>query len=360
MRSSQLQKRLLIAGGLAVVLGIGLTVYIALSTWGQVNRVEIDRPDPDTAGDMVQEPENDEGADPSGSDEDEGSNLTPNTEGTEVFLLVGSDSRETLADTSGFGNFEGRRADVVMVVIRAHGETAVMSLPRDLWVESVCAGEMTRLNEELGGCDGLLNGPSLLTLTVENLIGEAIDHIALVDLAGFQEAVDELGGYEICLERPVRDARADLELPAGCTMASGQQALAWLRSRHTQELTENGWRVMPGVNDLARNERQRDFLIDMMGRLSDFGSPQALASTARAISPHITVDSELSLVTAVELAWALRGVGEGDVKELEVPVVDHTTDGGAAVLLASTPVRELVSEFLAPETAGEDDSVIES
>lgn len=360
MHSSQLQKRLLIAGGLVVILGIGLAVYFALSTWGQVNRVEIDRPETDVASDSEQQPEADEGGEPSGSDQEAGPNPAPNTEGTEVFLLVGSDSRETLSDTSGFGAFEGRRADVVMVVMRAHGDTAIMSLPRDLWVESVCAGEMTRLNEELEGCDDLLNGPSLLTLTVESLIGEAIDHVALVDLAGFQEAVDEIGGYEICLERPVRDERANLELPAGCTMASGEQALAWLRSRHTQELTENGWRVMPGVNDLARNERQRDFLIDMMGRLSDFGSPQALASTARAISPHITVDSELSLVTAVELAWALRGVGEGDVTELEVPVVDHTTDRGAAVLLASTPVREVVSDFLAPETAGETDSIIES
>lgn len=360
MHSSQLQKRLLIAGGLVVILGIGLAVYFALSTWGQVNRVEIDRPGTDVAGDSEQQPEADEGGEPSGSDEEAGPNPAPNTDGTEVFLLVGSDSREALSDMSGFGAFEGRRADVVMVVMRAHGDTAIMSLPRDLWVESVCAGEMTRLNEELEGCDDLLNGPSLLTLTVESLIGEAIDHVALVDLAGFQEAVDEIGGYEICLERPVRDERANLELPAGCTMASGEQALAWLRSRHTQELTENGWRVMPGVNDLARNERQRDFLIDMMGRLSDFGSPQALASTARAISPHITVDSELSLVTAVELAWALRGLGEGDVTELEVPVVDHTTDRGAAVLLASTPVREVVSDFLAPETAGETDSIIES
>ena len=192
------------------------------------------------------------------------------------------------------------------------------------------------------------------------MLGEAIDHFALVDLAGFQEAVDELGGYEICLDRPVRDRRADLELPAGCTMATGEQTLAWLRSRHTQELTENGWRIMPGVNDLARNERQRDFLIDMMGRLSNFTSPQELASTARAISPHITVDSDLSLVSAVELAWALRGIGAGDVTELEVPVVDHTTQYGAAVLLASTPVQELVAEFLAPETAAEDDSVVES
>lgn len=349
MGSTQLQKRLLISGALVIVLSVGMILYVGFSTWGQVNRVDIDRPEPSAADDDGSV-DSGQGDSPASAREDVG---VVDQEETEVFLLVGSDSREDLTDLTRFGSFEGRRADVVMVVIRAPGGTAIMSLPRDLWVESVCDGEMNRLNEELEGCDDLLNGPTLLTLTVEQIIGEAIDHLALVDLAGFQGAVDAIGGYEICLDWPVRDARSGLELPAGCTLASGEQTLAWLRSRQTQELTESGWRTMPGVNDLARNQRQRDFLIDMMGRLSDFSSPQSLTATAVAVAPYVTVDSELSLVTAVNLAWDLRGLGEGDVTELEVPVVDHTTPNGAAVLLPSTPVREIVADFLAPTTAGE-------
>ncbi len=351
MGSSQLQKRLLIAGALVVVLGVAMILYVGFSTWGQVNRVDIDRPDPLTAA----EGEPDEGEKDSQKPAEEEADVTSQDE-TEVFLMVGSDSREELSDLSDFGSFTGRRADVVMVVIRSSGGTAIMSLPRDLWVKSVCRGEMNRLNEELEGCGDLLNGPTLLTLTVEQIIGETVDHFALVDLAGFQGVVDELGGYEICLDRPVRDPRAGLELPDGCTLASGEQTLAWLRSRQTQELTQNGWRIIPGVNDLARNERQRDFLIDMMSGLSDFSSPQSLAATAAAVAPYVTVDSELSLVTAVNLAWDLRGVGEGDVIELEVPVFDHITDNGAAVLLPSTPVEEIVADFLAPTTAEDDAS----
>lgn len=356
MGSPQLQKRLIIAGALVLALGLGFAVYVALSTWGQVNRVTIDRPDTSN----VEEPSPGLEDDEAPAETEEAPDPIPNSEGTDVYLLVGSDSREHLTETSGFGSFEGRRADVVMVVIRSRGGAAILSLPRDLWVESACDGQMTRLNEELEGCGDILNGPTLLTLTVERVIGETIDHFALVDLAGFQEAVDTVGGYEICLDRAVRDSRANLSLPAGCTLASGEQTLAWLRSRHTQELTEDGWRTMPGVNDLARNERQRDFLIDMMGRLSDFSSPQALAGTAQAVAGFITVDSELSLVSAVDLAWTLRGIGEGDVIELEVPVVDHTTENGAAVLVPSTPVPRIVAEFLAPETAGGDDPVQES
>lgn len=355
MDSSRLRKRLLIVGALIVVFVVGAGIYVALSAWSEVNRVSIDRPELTVSEEpeVREEPEDDGGGAPAPQP-------PADTDGTDVYLLVGSDSREDLTELTGFGDFEGRRADVVMVAIRSQGEAAILSLPRDLLVRSSCDGQDVKLAEELEGCEDLMNGPTLLTVTVERLIGETVDHFALIDLAGFQEAVDAVGGYEICLDRPVRDERANLELPAGCTDASGEQTLAWLRSRFTQELTDDGWRTMPGVNDLERNARQRDFLIDMMGKLSNFTSPQDLAATARAVAPHVTVDSDLSIVTAVDLAWTLRDLDDGHVTELEVPVYDHTTEAGAAALLPSTPVSEIVSDFLATETVTGDSPLRES
>jgi LCP family protein required for cell wall assembly len=274
-------------------------------------------------------------------------------EDMEVILLVGSDSRDHLASVQGFGEFGGQRADVVMVLIRPEdgSRAALLSLPRDLLVDNVCQdGGEHRLNDALQGC-GSLNGPTALTRTVEDVIGRDVDHFALVDLAGFQEAVDAVGGYEICLERPVRDQLAQLELPAGCTQATGAQTLAWLRSRSTQELTDDGWRVMPGVNDLTRNERQRAFLMSMMGQLSDFGSPTDIADVAQGIAPFVTVDSELSFIDAVNLAWTLRGLNSGSVDELEIPVSDATTESGAAVLVAGVDIADMVDDYLSPEVA---------
>jgi LCP family protein required for cell wall assembly len=260
-----------------------------------------------------------------------------------------------LDSTEGFGDFEGSRADVVMVLIQPSdgSRAALLSLPRDLLVDDVCSGERQhKLNDALEGCE-VMNGPTALLFTVESVIGKTVDHFALIDLAGFQEAVDAVGGYEICLQRAVRDSRADLSLPAGCTQATGSQTLAWLRSRNTQELTTDGWRTMPGVNDLTRNERQRDFLLSMMGHLSDFTSPRDVADVAQTIAPYVTIDSELSILDAVDLAWTMRGLNRGSVDELDVPVSDATTDGGAAVLVAQVDIAELLDEYLAPEMAGE-------
>jgi len=317
-----------------------------MSTWGDVNRVSLDRDTPTV----------DEQLDDGASDETPGGEDMPlagSLEGLEVFLLVGSDSRNELDSVQGFGEFAGERADVVMVLLRpADGSrAALLSLPRDLLVDDVCRSESEhRLNDSLQGC-GTLNGPSALTRTVEKVIGQSVDHFAMVDLAGFQEAVDAVGGYEICIERAVRDQRAQLQLPAGCTLAPGAATLAWLRSRSTQELTEDGWRTMPGVNDLTRNQRQREFLLSMLGRLSDFGSPTAIADVARVIAPFVTVDSELSFIDAVDLAWTMRGLSRGNIDELEIPVSDATTASGAAVLVAEVDIADLVDDYLAPEIA---------
>lgn len=345
-----MKRRFLIGGVTAALVLLLLGAAFAYSTWGDVNRVDIDRSQGEASGGSNQ---GDGGLDGATGGEEGPVAADDPGDGVDVFLMIGSDSREDLEDLEGFGAFEGARADVVMVLLRSEDEAALLSLPRDLLVEDVCRPRSEqKLTNALEGCAGGINGPTALLLTVEEVIGEGVDHFAMVDLAGFQEAVDAVGGYRICVERPVRDSKANLELPAGCTFASGAETLAWLRSRYTQELTEDGWRIMPGVNDLTRNQRQREFLVDMLGRLSDFSSPADVAEVARTIAPFVTVDSELSLFDAIDLAWAMRGLGAGSIEEIEIDYVDSTTEDGAAVLIPQQDISSAVDAFLRPETVG--------
>ncbi|REK11740.1 MAG: LytR family transcriptional regulator [Actinobacteria bacterium] len=347
------RKRILFLVGAALALLFGAAAYLAASTWGDVQRVSIDRPQA-ASEDGGPGQEDLEPGDPSYSDGE--ITVPPSGDGLDVAILVGSDSRQSLDDTEGFGDFEGQRADVIMVMIRDRStqKAGIMSIPRDLWVDSVCEDEgQWRINETLEGC-GSRNGPSVLVQTVEELIGVPVDHFAMVDLAGFQDAVDAVGGYEICVENPVRDSRADLQLPAGCTDADGEQTLAWLRSRHTQELTDDGWQTMEGVSDLVRNERQREFLIAMMGQIADFSNPQDIIGIAQAVAPFVTVDDNLSMMDAVGLATTFRGFDDDSLVEIELPVTDYVADSGAAVLVVTADPEQLVDEFLSPTTAESD------
>ncbi|MGH8911145.1 MAG: LCP family protein [Acidimicrobiia bacterium] len=337
----------LVGGGL---LGIALFVFW---TWRGIEQVVIERPDTVNLAAPQSDPSPDDTAIPQ-------FRLPPvpsATDGVDTFLLVGSDDRSNLDDLDGFGDFEGARADVLLLLIRPRdqGNPAIVSLPRDLWVSTPCGQE--RINEALEGCEGM-NGESTLLVTVESLTGLGVDHLGLVDLAGFQEVVDDLGGYEICVENPVRDEKAALDLPAGCRMADGADTLAWLRSRTTEELTDDGnWVLMSGVSDLTRNERQREFLVEMLSRLSDFTAPQDALSMAQSIAPHVTVDSGLGLTQAVSLAWTMRGLGKS-IEEIEIPVADYTTQGGANVLVATADIARMIAEVVAVETVGQPKDII--
>lgn len=346
MSSSPLKRRLLIAGAVFALVLVGAGAVFAAYTWNQVDRVSIDRPVTDAQGEGETAAEEVD----SGEDDDDDERIEIVDPGRQVYVLVGSDSRDNLEDTEGFGDFSGTRADVIMVLFKEPTSTGLLSIPRDLLVEDPCGGSDDRIGDMLEGC-GSYNGPTTLTLAIEDLIGQTVDHFALVDFAGFEQAVDAVGGYEICVENAVRDARADLALPSGCTEADGEQTLAWLRSRRTQELTEDGWRTMTGVNDLARNERQRDFLIDMMHRAGNISSPSAMLSVARSLAPYVTVDADLSVTDAVSLGFTMQGLRSGAIVEVEIPVSDATTADGASVLVPAEPVEEIVSEFLSAQAA---------
>lgn len=349
-------RRWIWAAALVVVGLVGLTAYVALSTWGTVDRVEIDR-----AVSYAEGPGEEEEQDEAGSGENPDVTAVPEfrlppvpsaADGIDTFLLVGTDSRAGLDDLTGFGDFEGARADVILLLIRPRkeGQAAVVSLPRDLWVSTPC-GRM-RISEALEGCEGM-NGETTLLVTVESLTGLGVDHFGLVDMAGFQEVVDELGGYEICLERPVRDVKAKLDLDAGCHEADGSDTLAWLRSRNTQELTEDGrWVRMTGVSDLTRNERQREFLVEMLGRLGNFAAPQDALNTAQAIAPYVTVDSRLGITQAVSLAWTMRDLDDS-ITDISIPVEDYVTQNGAEVLRPTVDLEKVIAEVIAVETVGE-------
>ncbi|HEU4321331.1 MAG TPA: LCP family protein [Acidimicrobiia bacterium] len=346
MGSTSTKRRWLIGGAVAVLALLGAASFFVINTWASVNRVAIDRPvdDEDSSGPIASEEQPDDESD------EEDDPVQEVDLGRQVFLLVGSDSRADLDDLEGFGDFEGTRADVVMVLFKDGENTGLLSIPRDLLVENPCGGSANRISAMLEGCDSI-NGPTLLTLAVEDAIGVPVDHFALVDLEGFQEVVDTVGGYEICVENPVRDTRANLELDAGCTLADGAQTLAWMRSRRTQELTDEGWQTMAGMSDLVRNERQRTFLIDMIARIADFSSPQSMASAGRSLAPYVTVDNDLALTDVVNVAWTLREFDSGGIVEMTVPVEDARTEDGASVLLPSTPVDEIVAEYLSAAAA---------
>ncbi|KAA0919864.1 LytR family transcriptional regulator [Dietzia sp. ANT_WB102] len=205
-----------------------------------------------------------------------------NTPGT-VTLLVGTDSREGLTaeqqaqlSTGSESDAGGKRTDTMMLVYTPRGRdrTMLISLPRDLLVDIPGYGE-NKLNAAY-----TFGGPPLLTQTLEQQTGIRIDHYAEIGFGGFAGIVDAVGGVDICIEEPINDPLAGLDLAAGCQTLAGPQALGFVRTRY-------GF----AEQDLQRVRNQRQFLGALMHKtlspgnlLNPFTSVPLLNSGAEAVT----------------------------------------------------------------------------
>jgi LCP family protein required for cell wall assembly len=236
------------------------------------------------------------------------------------YLLLGSDSRRGLtpAEIAAYGsdkhNGGVNRSDTIIVVHTNPdtGKATILHFPRDLWIEIPGHGHGKINSAFEGGING--GGPQLVARTIKSLTGLQINHVMYVDLAGFQNVVDALGGVPMCVDRPLYDQLAGLNIPqAGCYTFDGATALGYVRARH-----------LPGdcIPDFARIARQQQFLRAVLNKLLSAGQIVHFASVVPAIARNLYVDPGLQDLTELKyLADQLHGVNTGDADFRVVPTV---------------------------------------
>ncbi|MGH3345065.1 MAG: LCP family protein [Carbonactinosporaceae bacterium] len=271
------------------------------------------------------------------------------------YLLVGSDTREgidpkTLRDlhTGTAAAAAGQRSDTIILihVSERRDEVLLVSFPRDSYVEIPAHtgsdgkghdARRTKLNEAYS-----LGGPQLTVRTIEHITGIRIDHYIEVDFPGFVHMVNALGGVDVCTPRPLRDEQAGLDLPAGTTHLTGEEALGYVRSRHVD-----------ATGDIGRIERQQKFLAAMFDRALSTGvllDPGRLRDFVYAAADSLDTDSDLTAGDMTDLAMRLRDMTASGVSFVTMPVsdLDHRVpgvgstvrwDGEAAAALFET-IRE--------------------
>jgi LCP family protein required for cell wall assembly len=246
-------------------------------------------------------------------------------------LVWGSDSREGLTPeeerelSTGSGDvFTGERADTILLLTVDGTRAAMLSFPRDLWVER-CDGTTGRLNAATA-----IGGGACLADTVRRLSGIHPQHVVRVTFAGFRDVVDAVGGVEICLEQPIADRDAGIDLPAGCQVLDGADALGFVRVRKIDD-------------DFARMGRQQRFVQALASAMLQ---PAVLANPARQwriagdVGDAVTVDDGLGVLAMGRLALAGPAVARGDVITETVPGTPFTSPGGAWVLAPVQPDAE--------------------
>ncbi len=273
-----------------------------------------------------------------GSDGTTGSteaDLGPEIEDYESVLVLGSDD----------GVGDELQADVVVLgILREHEDPVLLSLPRDLWVHNPCVDHRTRINEGLQGCGDDVGGLDLMGIMVEDVTGLRVDHAVEIGFDGFGSVIDALGGIEVCNEHPVRDPHVDDDwaLPAGCVDVDGDEALGWVRSRRTLQEVDGRWQPKPDVNDLRRNERQREVMLQAMETVTDVGSLRQLRALADGVAGSLRLSDSISLTRGSRLVWSARDVEADAIEQVTPRVRDHVTEQGAQVLLLNEDLSETI------------------
>jgi anionic cell wall polymer biosynthesis LytR-Cps2A-Psr (LCP) family protein len=135
----------------------------------------------------------------------------------------------------------------------------------------------------------------------------------------------------------VYDKKAELSLPAGCTDATGAQALGWVRSRHTLQKVNGSWKSVPGASDLQRNQHQQDVILQLFTELKSFDSPTDLTAKVASLADAFVLDNTLSISAAVALAWGMRDIDLEDINRLEIPVRLTRSTTNQSILVSTTP-----------------------
>jgi LCP family protein required for cell wall assembly len=260
------------------------------------------------------------------------------------YLIVGTDSREGIsADDPNAGAFiadkvTGARTDSIMVMHVEGDKQSLLSVPRDLWVKDPASGEMGRVNATFEA------GPTNLIKAVQ-AVGIPVHHYVEINFVSFGKLVDAVGGIDVDFEFPARDLNSGLNIEtAGVNPLDGTQALAYVRSRHYEELKGAGakWVTDPR-SDLGRVERQRAFLTALMNKVTDTKNPVKLGNITDAMSVGLKIDDALNLLDALKLAWKLKGFHPTSGS---LPVTPRTTSGGAEVLDLKQPdATNLLNQF---------------
>ncbi|WP_255771726.1 LCP family protein [Pseudarthrobacter sulfonivorans] len=240
-------------------------------------------------------------------------------------LILGTDTRSgangqygTEDQSAGYG-----QSDVMMLldISADNNHVNVISLPRDLLVDIPACTDKKTNKKYPEQKDAQINsamaqaGIGCAVDTINKLTGLEVDHFMMADFNAVKELSNAVGGVDVCVSDAVDDPLSGLHLPKGTSQVQGDQALAFLRTRHG---FANG-------GDLGRIKAQQAFLGSLTRKLKSegtLGNPQKMLSIADTVTKNLTVDSGLASAPALlTIANRLKNIDPANVNFITVPTV---------------------------------------
>lgn len=257
-------------------------------------------------------------------------------------LIIGTDKR-TGAGNEGYGDAGSvghADTNILLHVSKDRTNATALSIPRDLIVDvpdcptkqpdgttKVVPGtQNVRFNTSLGQ-DG--RDPGCTMRTVKAVTGIPVDHFMMADFNAVKTLTSAVGGVDVCVAHAVNDKESHLKLPAGKSTVEGEQALAFVRTRHS----------FGNQGDLDRIKVQQQFLGSLMRKMASgdtLSNPAKLFSLAEAATKALTVDTGIGKVSTLkDVALELKKVPTKNITFTTVPVLDNPAEKVKATVVVN-------------------------
>ncbi|MCD4684660.1 MAG: LCP family protein [Anaerolineae bacterium] len=264
-------------------------------------------------------------------------------------LLMGIDQRA--GETGAFPT-----DTMILFSLDPVGKTAaILSIPRDLWVEYPGLNTSGRINganimgDEISYPGG--GGPAYAVRTIEKELGVNIQYYVLINFEVFYTLIDAVGPIEVCPTEIIHDdAYPDgsygymtVHFEAGCQELDAEHLLQYARVRHGDE-----------EGDIGRSRRQQEVILNVRQNVLSLGGVTSLLPEIPALwaSVQDNVKMNLTLDDIIALARAAEDVADQNIRQAQISydeVYQRTTDSGDEVLVPiSSDIFLLVEDLFRP------------
>ncbi|MEU4731891.1 LCP family protein [Streptomyces sp. NPDC023588] len=268
-------------------------------------------------------------------------------------LVIGTDKRSG-AGNEGYGDKDSvGHADTTILfhIAKDRSNATALSIPRDLITDipscptkqpdgstkEIRGTKGTRFNTSLGQ-EGRDAGCTMRT--VKGITGIEVDNFMMVDFNAVKTLSTAVGGVPVCLDKDVDDEDSKLKLTKGEHRLSGEQALAFVRTRH----------AFGNESDLDRIKTQQQFLGSMMREMKSketLTSPKKFFSLAEAATKSLTVDQGLGSINKLtDLAGELKDIDLKNITFTTLPVLDNPAEKVKATVVVNQALADPLLQMI--------------
>jgi LCP family protein required for cell wall assembly len=235
--------------------------------------------------------------------------------------------------------------------------SAMISLPRDLYGVPLPDGRVfnAKLNSLMAYANARseefpLGGVGTLKATIGDLLGVQIHYFAAINLVGFTQAIDAVGGVDVTVQRAISDpgynygtGQVGFFLAPGRYHMDGRMALAFARSRKGA-----------GDNDFTRADRQQQLVEALRDQLTAGNLLLSLPRLLDAVKNAIVTDVPSDRIP--ELAQAVQDADMSQLRRIvlqppEFMTADPSSAAGYILIPNLEAIRAIGNELLAGPTA---------